>query len=160
MFVELCIHFSATYRVQSATFALVNSSVNVTCIFAINASASACWVVFINSSLGLNFSGTVNHSLPESTGLIDIPGSILNKELEQLGCVVFNAKVYVMNMDGTVTYDIAYELQEALVVCSMRPNANISGSTAGIYRMYCIICFVVVCSVCHPFHILLNFIHV
>ena len=124
--------FPATYSVQSATFALVNSRVNATCIFAINAPASACKIVFINSSFGLNFIGTVNHSLPESTGVIDIPQTILLDEtVQQLGSVVFDAKVYDMSMDGTVTNDTAYELQEALVVRSTTLNTNISGSATG-----------------------------
>ena len=114
----MCIlYFSDTYSTQSADFTRVNNSVKVTCVFAINAPASACQIVFTNASLGLNFSGIVNHSLPESTGLIDIPKTILQAEaMQHLGSVVFDVTVYDVNMDGSVTNDTAYEQGNGLVI--------------------------------------------
>ena len=110
----------------------MNSSVNATCIFAINAPASACKIVFINPSVGLSFSGIVNHSLSESTGLIDIPITVLQHEVvQQLGSVAFHARVYDMSMNGTVPDNTAYELQIALVVQPMTLNNDISESTTG-----------------------------
>ena len=110
----------------------MNSSVNVTCIFAINASASACWIIFINESFGFSFSGIVQHSLPASTGLIHIPNNLLQLEIvQQLGSVVFDAKVYDMSMDGNVTDYPAFEQEEALVIQALPPNPDRSPSIIG-----------------------------
>ena len=119
--------FLGTYSVQSAGFELLTNSVNVTCNFAINASASACRIVFINSSFGLSFSGIVNHSLPESTGLIGIPQTIaLHEVAQQLGSVAFDAKVYDMSMDGNVPDHPAFELEDALVIEAMLLSPDLS----------------------------------
>ena len=105
---------------------------NVTCIFAINAPASACWVVFINSSLGLTFNGSVQHLLSQSSGVIIIPQLVLqHKVLQQLGRVTFNATVYDMSMDGNVTDHPAFEQEEALVIEALLPIPDLSPSIIG-----------------------------
>ena len=124
--------FSGTYSVQSAKFENLTNSVNVTCIFAINATASACWIVFINSSLGLTFDGLIQHFLPMSTGLIDIPKTISQHEVvQQLGSVAFDAKVYDMSVDGNVTGYPAFEQGQAFVVETIPLNPDLSPSIIG-----------------------------
>ena len=105
---------------------------NVTCIFAVNAPASACQVVFINSSLGIAFDGLIQHLVSHSTGLIDVPKTILQDEVvQQLGSVVFDAKVYDMSMDGNVTDYPAFEQEEALVIQAIPLSADHSPSIIG-----------------------------
>ena len=124
--------FSGTYSVQSATFDYLNNRVNATCIFAINATASACWILFINSSLGLAFDGLIQHFLSRSTGLIDVPKTVLQHEVvQQLGSVVFDAKVYDMSIDGNVTDFPAFEQEEALVIEAMLSIPDLSPSIIG-----------------------------
>ena len=109
--------FSGTYSVQSAKFVRIKNSVNVTCDFAINAPASACWIVFINSSLGLTFDDFVQRLLPQSTGLIDIPKTVvLHEVVQQLGSITFNVMVYDVSIDGDVTDNPAFEQEGALVI--------------------------------------------
>ena len=124
--------FLGTYSVQSAKFDYLTNSVNATCIFAINATASACWIVFINSSFGLAFDGLVHHFLSRSTGLIDVPKTVLQHEVvQQLDSVVFDAKVYDMSMDGSVTDFPAFEQEEALVIEAMLSSPHLSPSIIG-----------------------------
>ena len=105
---------------------------NVTCIFAINAIASACWIVFINSSIALTFDGLIEHFLPVSTGLINIPKTISQHEVvQQLGSVAFDAKVYDMSVDGNVTDYPAFEQEQALVVEAIPPSPDLSPSIIG-----------------------------
>ena len=95
--------FSGTYSVQSANFDHLTNSVNVKCIFAINAPALACCIIFINTSLRLTFDGLIQHSLHQSAGAIAVPKTVLQRELlQELRKVVFDAKVYDLNMDENV----------------------------------------------------------
>ena len=126
--------FSGTYSVQFAKFDYLINSVNATCIFAINAPASACWIVFINSSLGLTFDGLIQHSLHQPAGLIPVPKTVLQHELlQELGKVVFDAKVYDMNMNenGADLDYPAFEQEEALVIEAMPPSPDHSPSIIG-----------------------------
>ena len=114
---DMYVPFSGTYSVQFAKFVRINNSVNVTCDFAINAPASACWIVFINSSLGIAFAGLVQHFLSHSTGLIDIPKTIvLHEVVQQLGSITFDVMVYDVSIDGDMTAYPAFEQEGGLVI--------------------------------------------
>ena len=109
---------------------------NVTCYFATNAPASACMVMFDNTSFGLRFNGSV-HRPPSSllsSGVINIPQAILQYGvMQELSSIVFDVKVFDVNMDGDITDLPAFEQVEALQVeiDDMQPNPVTSSRFMG-----------------------------
>ena len=107
---------------------------NVTCLFAINAFASACMAHFENASLGLSFNGTVNHThgSKESSGNVTI-----SQEVFQQGesCVAFDVKVFDVDEDGNVAKKPAIEKYGALEVVihvnDAEPNPDSPTPTTG-----------------------------
>ena len=113
--------FSGTYSVQSAkiTHLTGTSNVEVTCSFAINAPAAACMAFFENSVFGLKFHGIILHSPGSmlSSGIVEIPQEVLQEGVMQgLSSIVFNVKVFDVNMNGLIEDWPSVEQRQALEV--------------------------------------------
>ena len=75
--------------------------------------------LFDNSSFGLRFNGTIPHPLgsPFSFTIIDIPQEVLQLGvLQGLSSVVFDMKVFDVNMNGDLIDRPAFEQAEVLEV--------------------------------------------
>ena len=113
--------FAGTFSVQSANISYLTSSSSmiVTCLFAINAPASACMAVFESSSFGLSFNGIVSHSPGSlaSSGVVGIPQRVFQQGVKQgLTSAVFDVKVFDVNVNGKIDDWPAFEQREALEV--------------------------------------------
>ena len=106
----------------------------VTCFFAVSASASSCVVAFDNSSFEWSFNGTIQRSLDfplSSTGFVDIPQEISQRE--DLSIVAFDARVYDAEENGTIISSPAFEQKRALVIQNVpeETSANMAAGFTG-----------------------------
>ena len=96
------------------------TTVKVECFFAVCASVLGCKVDFNNSLLNVTFGDKIEHTNSalhtSSSGFIDIPQAIQLEVMQGLRPVVFDVKVYDINIDDSINADDgpAYEEYRAL----------------------------------------------